>query len=198
MGCLTRALEAFSRPTAARHHRLLEAISLHLQDFLERFFQKLPFGDGDVRLGRVVLGAGLWKIAFQLTGVVADHRLQILVEREGKLTRAEVEGAIAAFIEIAIGDDAIFELRLGHATFGSDGVHRLSGFFFEPLEFELLGDAIELHERGVGADGAQTFESEDGALMLALAGPGADERRQLERGAIVAQETDRRHGPLLF
>jgi hypothetical protein len=72
-----------------------------------------------------------------------------------------------------------------------DGLHRLGRLLLQPLELQLLGDAVELHEGGVRADRAEALQAEDGALVLALARPVADEGRELEGRAVAAQEADR-------
>src|SRR5262249_21853678 len=64
--------------------------------------------------------------------------------------------------------------------------------------FKLLRDAVELHERGITADGPQTLEAKDRPLMLTFARPGADERRELQDRRIAAKLADRTHRPLLL
>src|SRR5207302_10742871 len=53
-------------------------------------------------------------------------------------------------------------------------------------------------ERDVGADRTEDGEAGDGARVLRLAGPRADERRELARLVVAAEMTERGERPAVF
>ena len=94
--------------------------------------------------------------------------------------------------------EAVLQLFHGQRAACGDMADFLSGALLQGFELEFPGDAVQLHQGDIGADGGENIQPDGSAFMLGFSRPGADQRGERAGGIVVTEDAERGKGPALF
>jgi len=191
-------LEHRQTPAAACTHCQLQAQHLLTGNRAGVLLECPPPGRGGGGEFGIVVTTGLREVFQPGAIAIAYKRFEGFVEADPELPRAEIQQHGAVGFQAQVGGKAIFQFGCREASFLGDLGDLLPGPFLQRLELDLACDAIEHHQRDVGADPGQHAQADHGTFVLRFAGPGPHQRGEFSRGVVGAEQPQTRHCPAVL
>ena len=192
------SIEHRRRDTAAVSEQAFQSGILQTGNRAHVFLERAPAAGSRCRQFGIVALVGFRQILEAGAVFILDPGLEEFVEANPEAARPEFEIEAATFIEIEVRHQAVGQFFWRQVTrFGQRG-NLFAGLFLQPLEFELFGDAVEVHQRDIAANHGQHVQSLNRPGMCRLARPFSDHRRQTTYSFVVSKPAQSAQSPVFL